>query len=298
MRSESIVLKVEEFSVFEFMNVNFEKNFLPPAEAVRSAHPGSWIGKAASVTIGSLIAGYDLIIHPWTKIYDPDYRQDRIGQISLKPNNQNYSNIFERFPFGGSWPLENIKFPDGWENHLSALSQKEWLEIKEKSKTLLEFHLNATRKVVNKINPLLKIINLMDLWEKYKEKLFPLLRKNGCIKQMPILGTNTYYFYPDTPGCLFLMLFAGYKHHISGTLMWAYLQKGKGWEYASKLLQLCQEWGNENELPVYIYPPLSVTMKRVSRKKETEEILPPPPETIEVGEVSFKGLPSQYTLVF
>ena len=295
MRTERVV-RSDGLDVFVFMRP--EVGEYPPPEAIRSAHPGSWMGRAAQVTLGPAFLGYHLIIHPWTKITDPDYRQDRIGQIRLRPNHPRFSGAdFENSPFGGSWRLEWVEFPRGWESHLPALSPEEWLSIKSQSSTLLGFHIEATKRVLQRLSPT-QVIDLMNLWGEKKATLLPFLREKSCIRTT--MNVVEAVEYPDTPGCLFLMLLSGYKHHLSGTAMWQYLQGGYGRLYASKLLELCREWGVENELPIYIYPPLAVTMVQKKKKGEVVQVLPPPPESLVVGELlelPFRGVPSQYTLL-
>lgn len=265
-------------------------NEMPPIEAIRSAHPGTWWGRAAAVTLGPVIKGYDLWIHPWTKITDSDYRQDRVGPVKLNLNHR-------MVDFSGDYPLKLAQIPQKLWQRLPAFSQEEVELLLSESQSLLDFHLRATACVVRKLNPNVRIVNMAERWEKWSSKYYDLLEAHRCLKK--IRGYYQDYEYPDTPGCFFLLLVEeNITHHISGVGMWWYLQSEYGSMYARKLVNLLSEVQALHLLPIYIYPPVSISMKQVTRNGEfLLDSRPPVSIQLEVSPLPFKEIPSQYTLL-
>lgn len=244
---------------------------VPPKDAVRSPHLGTWWGeKVLNLTLGPLIKGYRVVIHSWIPNSFPDYTPGRIGPFKL----------FNKGVRPDGWPGSTPIRPDigGYilsnYSHLPSLSKEEWEEVLYHSSTLLDLHFSATKKVAEKLGS--KVILLDEVLplaecQGYPKKYYTqIVTPWGTIKKFE--GSEEFtMLVPGTPLILYLLGSKGIFSHIAGLAMWDYLQTRL--DYHRDLEELQREFGPLEE-DIVVFPPIRISLEGFS----------------------FQGPPTQYTL--
>jgi hypothetical protein len=241
---------------------------------------------ATRTVLGPILSGMmenlQIWFHPWIRPNDRDYNVTRIGSVKIRD-------------------LESLD-ANKLSIHAPALSENEWKEVLEYSKSIYDLHFLATKKVLSKINPWVKYEDLRNWWMEKKNTFPP-----GLVEVLRDIGSLKYHYYlnewyPDTPLLLILLALDGINHHISGVAMYNYVSdpKVKAWyeDEGNRLLNIFSEYGykfDEGGVVVFVYPPIypeDVGFKLVSARSGSSS------GKESVKEIYYKGGElSQYTLL-
>jgi len=127
----------------------------PPADLpiLRGAHHGTMSAHATKTVLGPILSGIKNLqvwFHPWIKPTDRDYNVTRIASVKIHD-------------------IHDIKSLDAKLSiHAPALSEDEWKEVLEYSKSIYDLHFLATKKVFSKINPWVKYEDFRNWWMEKK----------------------------------------------------------------------------------------------------------------------------------